>query len=831
MTSQQFSANKKAAAYDFRFALKKIIIPTVLTFLSSLILFVIAPLSTVFSYYFDSNMNIERLRKEVVLALTGMDIYSGEYVGIYFLLLGVLFAIISFSFITSKKAVNVFFSTSVDRRTLYKNRALAGILMIVLSTAIPIIIDMIINIVFLGNAGYVIKCALALFATTFVYIFTGFAIMSVAMVLCSTIIESLFFGAVAVGAPSVAVYFIDIFCRVFLTGYNHNNLFSYYDSEQFTQPSLFHYTSIINPLLIGKAYGAEYSIRENIFNFVYRVNQNMEQWSMNTANRGYKELNFDYILPIIVWAAISVCFIFIARSLFIKIKAENAGVHGASVFAQRFFAVICIIAACAFWVDTVSFVYSDLSLTANIAITVLVAVFIMIGMYFFIISICRRTIKHKAKELVIPFSAVCGVVVFTCILSAGAFGYSTYVPEVDKIDKAIITTNVINATASEFDNVPSKDSYYDDIFPNYYSGNSAIGVFDDEADLKLFTDINKELVEKTDNMTGNSVCVYYKLKNGKIVSRFYENTDYDASYRILSLRDSKAVRDELTCLLTGNVNDAPMSQKTYDLLFDTSTLFGYSDEKSAAYVLQGGRIYAVASNGMINGNLIRNTLELRQALLADLLSQTYEQRYKPSEAAIGGLFFSSCEYNEDNYDDRAETLLRNELGADVYESGYEGGYYIYPSMTNTINYLKSTGEYDLFLPHEDEIISISIEKCSVVRDTQFELWGSNAMVSHQFVTSNQFYTNVYYNEEDDFEQYYEQYNNRYYNIMMTDYFKNGINVNDSDEIAELMVRSRNYYFANEDDYIIMVHYKNSGYVSRMIPAEEIPEWVFNNHNF
>lgn len=821
MTSPQFSANKKAAAYDFRLALKKIIIPTVLTFLSSLILFVIAPLSTVFSYYFDSNMNIERLRKEVVLALTGMDIYSGEYVGIYFLLLGILFAIISFSFITSKKAVNVFFSTSVDRRTLYKNRVLAGTLMIAVSTAVPIMIDMIMNIAFLGNAGYVIKCALALFALTFVYIFTGFAIMSVAMVLCSTVIESLFFGAAAFGAPSVIVYFVDSFCRAFLNGYNHNDLFSYYDSTQFTQPSLFHYTSIINPLLIGKAYGAEYSISDNIFNFVYRVNQNVEYWSMDTANRNYKELTFDYILPIIVWAAISVCFLFAARSLFIKIKAENAGVHGASAFVPRFFTIICIIAACAFWVDAVSFVYSDLSRTANIAITVAVGVLIVMGMYFFIISICRRTIKHKIKELAIPFSTACGVVVFTYILCTGAFGYSTYVPEVDKIDKAIITTSVIDAAASEFDIVPEKDSYYDDIFSNYYSENSAIGIFDDEEDLKLFTDINKELVKKTDNMTGNNVCVYYKLKNGKVVSRFYDGTDYDASYRILSLRDSKAVRDELTYLLTGNVKDAPMSRKTEDLLFDISILFGYTDEKSAAYVLQGGRIYAVASDGMINGNLIKNTPELRQALLADLLSQNYEQRYKPSEAAIGGLFFSSCEYNEDDYNDRAETLLMNELGADVYESGYEGGYYIYPSMTNTVNYLKSTGEYDLLAPQEDEILSISLEKCGTVRAKQFETWGSDSVISHQFMTLNQLYTDVYKYEDGG----YGMYNNRYYNTLMTDYFENGITVDDTDKMNELMAKSRNYYFTNGNDYIVMVHYKNSGYVSRMIPADEIPDWV------
>lgn len=830
MTSQQFSANKKAAEYDFRIALKNIIIPTVLTFILSVIIFVVSPINSVFSLYFNYRFNIEKLRKEVVLALTHVNF--GEYIGLYFLFLGALFAIASFRFIKSKKAVNVFFSTSVDRRTLYKNRALAGTLMIAVSTAIPIIVDILINICLLGNAGYVIRCGLVLFAGTFVYTFTGFAIMAVAMTLCSTVIEALFFGVAAVGAPSVVVYFVDSFCSAFLNGYYHDNLLDYYYNNQFAQPSLFHYTSVMNPLLMGKAYGAQHSIGDNIFNFVYRVNHINDWMSSGTIFNGYEELSFDYILPFIVWAVISAGLIFIARGLFIKFKAENAGVHGTSAFAQRFFGVLYVLALCAFWVDALSFVYSDLSRVANVAVTVLIGIVIMAIAYFVIMSICKRTIKHKANDFITPVSAMVGVVVFTFILSTGAFGYSTYVPELNKIDKAIITTSVTDMSANEFFTTPTKDSYYDDMFPNYHVADTAIGIFDDEEDLKLFTDINKDLVKKTDNMTGNSVCVYYVLKNGVTVSRYYDSTDYDAAYRILSLRDSKAVREELNYLLTGKINDVPAAKKTDGLSFGTDSMFLYSDETDAARVIQRGRIYTVAADGIMNGNIIKNTPELRQALLADLLSQTYEQRFKPSEPAIGGLFFSSCYYKDGSsaydYSNTAQTLLEKEVGADVYNSSFEGGYYIYPSMTNTVNYLKSTGEYDLFAPQEDEILSISIEKCRIVRDKQFETWGNNSTISYQFVTLNQLHTDV---EEFTDDEYSDGYyiNDRYYNILMPTYFKNGVIVEDSDKIAELMTKSRTYYFVNNDDCVILVHYKNAGYVSRLIPADEVPEWVFNQN--
>lgn len=831
MTSLQFSANKKAAGYDFRLALKNTVIPTVLTFISSLIMFVISPLNSVFSLYFSENFRMDQLRKEIVLALTNM--MFGEYVGLYLLFLGVFFAIVSFGFTMSKKAVNVFFSSSVDRRTMYKNRILAVVLMIAAATAIPILIDIILNCLFLGNAGYVIKCGLALFVGTFVYIFTGFAIMSVAMTLCSTIIEAVLFGAAAVGAPSVAVYFVDSFCTAFLNGYYHNDLLTYYDSTTFAQPSLFHYTSIMNPLLMGKAYGAKYAIGDNIFNFVYRVN-NINDWmSAGTVFNGYEKLSFNYILPFIVWAAISAGLICIARGLFIKFKAENAGVHGSSVFASRFFVVVCMIALCALWVDGVSFVYDDLSRTANIAVTAAIGALLMLIAYFILISICRRTAHHRAKEFAVPVSAIVGVIVFTCILSTGAFGYSTYVPNPDEIDRAVITTSITDMSANEFTIVPTEDSYYDDLFPNYHMADSAIGIFDDEEDLKRFTDINKDLVKKTDNMTGNSVCVYYALKDGSIISRFYDSTDYDASYRILSLRDSKAVKEELNYLLAGEIKDTPAEKKTNGLSFGTDVLFEYSFEADAARVIQGGRVYAVASDGMINGNLIENTPELRQALLADLLSQTYEQRFKPSETAIGGLFFSSCDYlsGENAYYDTAESLLAQELGEDVYNSSFEGGYYLYPSMTNTVNYLKSTGEYDLFAPKEDEILSISVEKCGKVRDQQFETWGSNATISYQFVTLNQYFTNVNDFVEDEFGNYEinDGYYEHYYTIQMTSYFQNGITVNDKDKMAELVAKSRNYYYVDNEDYMILVNYKNAGYVSRLLPADEVPDWVFSKN--
>ena len=61
------------------------------------------------------------------------------------------------------------------------------------------------------------------------------------------------------------------------------------------------------------------------------------------------------------------------------------------------------------------------------------------------------------------------------------------------------------------------------------------------------------------------------------------------------------------------------------------------------------------------------------------------------------------------------------------------GYYIYPSMTNTINYLKSTGEYKLFAS-DDEIEYVSVESCKNIGIIESQTYGWNpSFYSHQFI--------------------------------------------------------------------------------------------------
>lgn len=175
-----------------------------------------------------------------------------------------------------KKQVNVFLSSPVDRRTMYKNRVVASLLMMAGATVIPIIADIIINACLVGHFGYVLQCGVLLFAECFIYTAAGFALMSLAMSFCTTVVESFFFCGAVAGVPTSVSYFIHSLCYTFLSGYNHKSLINfYYDEAFFAKPSLLHYTSLINPLILGKAFGADYSVSDNIINLFTELMSNM----------------------------------------------------------------------------------------------------------------------------------------------------------------------------------------------------------------------------------------------------------------------------------------------------------------------------------------------------------------------------------------------------------------------------------------------------------------------------------------------------------------------------------------------------------------------------
>lgn len=796
MTSHPSSVNKHAALYDFKLSLKNAAVPAVLTFFLSVYSFVFLPSYFIYSYYQPLNSSgLAALKKNLAMCMT--DGENGVEISCCFLFFGILFALFSFGFTTNKKAVNVFFGSAVDRHVLFKNRISASLLTAALTIAAPIILDAFINISIFKHPLYIISYSALLFLQCFAYLLVGFSLTAIAISFCSTIIEGMLFSGSLILAPFAVVHLADSLCRVFLNGYNFRTVNDYYEGALFSNPSLLECTSFLNPLFFGKAFGSQYGIQDNIINAGRRYSSNASNAYAVIGYEDYEKISLNFILPTAIWILLGICFIFIAKRIFVNIKAENAGIHGIRPSASVFFTLECICLFFAIWIRSTILRggYID-----NV-VFIIIGIVLSILLYFIIISVCKRTIRHKAKSIIAPAILAVSLAVSIGILAGGGFGYTSYVPDANNIKRAVITSDFSNIAADE-----TMDSYYND---NAYAGvmndctyiYNPFAVFTSKHDLKALTNIHKKLISNTDPDSQLSFCVLYELKNGKTVSRHYTHISKNATYDIFSLRDSDAVREELTYLLTGDEQEQPILKKLdgSSIAYESVVADG---EKNISKIFRSKTVGVIDTHASIKNKVyINNTPEFRKALLTDLLNSSFEERLRPKEPAIGAVCYDN--YINDDTDMAAENTMNSEYAESV---NFTAGYFIYPSMRNTIDYLKSTGEYDLFAPADDTILSVKIEKCSNIIREQFGYDKNQPAPPGLFMSRIQ--GNHNYNSDD-------------VDILITDYFKQSKEIKDINEINKLIGKARCMYYAKPDDYVLLIKYKNAGYITKLIPAENM----------
>lgn len=813
MTSLKSSANKTAEKYDFRYSLKALVFPAVVSFILAAIVFLLRPIMAMSNYVqrINGNVNIEKtinaIRNDYSSMLT-FQYWSG-YIAMstFIICVGVLFAFFAFLFLMKKNRVNLFLSSPVGREAMFKNRIIASIVLMSVSTLIPLVIDVIVNIYVFGKGGYFIWHGILLFGEYLAYMLAGFSIMTISMLACNTIIESLFFGAGLIWMPTIAVTAIDIISRIFLRGYAFSQLLS-------TGTNLVSKYSIINPVIFGKALG-NYRIYYNMFAFVCRSSANADYIS-SAMGQDYKWAQMNIIAPFLVWLAISALFIYAGKKLFLMRKAENAGMHATAHIPTTIFAFELSAFAGAGVISIISQLADTNKVFSNGALQLLCGIAGMLLVYYIVICICKRKIRLPKKVHTAALGEVGALVAVVLILTTGFFGYSSRVPDVKDVKYATIKGEFLDSTGDEGRN-DSIDNfvYYDNLFETYRE--LSLGVFSSEEDISKLIDLNKALAKKTGDMTGPYVKVAYKLKNGKTFERYFSTTDYEASYNVLSLTDTDAYHDELEFLLSSKrvdedksdmlriiTNDDEWSDIDY---YDSIGLFGYSDEGTIKMLLH------CCSAKLINNDLateseIKNTPELKDALLADMLSMDYIQRFRSSAKPLGEIIF---------YDEKANKTETDDNYTDdyYYSTNYISRtikYYVYDDMENTVAYLKSTGEYSIIENEADyDFTSATLVKCSDYRHDMTDIdYTINSNSTYMF---GAIFTETPPLADDDYQTLKQRINRVIGEKAKT--------IEDKQEIDKLYSASRSFAYAKEDDYIAIFTLPDKRDIVRIIYSENV----------
>ncbi len=833
MTSVKSSVNKKAAKYDLKQSFKSVMAPAIISFVVFVYFFIIDIINNINNAvdFGEYSVNIIKSVREKYHCLLIGDIAGGmSFVCIF---CGIIFAVFSFMFIMKKRKVNFYYSIPIDRATMFKNRMIAPLVLMVSVLFVTLAADVAINLHYFTDSALIIKTALAVFAESIVYMFSAFIIVSIAFIVSYTGIEALFFGAGLIWLPTIVVVSLDNVLQTFLYGYARistiESIIWGNNSGILCNDSLLSSTAVINPLLFGKSISGSY-LGHNIYNF---ANQSSTNYNGDKINASYPDIN--YIIPIIVWTVLCIAFVFIAKHLFLKRKAENAGIHFSNKIASVIFAFEVSLASSTLLVYSLT---EDDTVKSNIlSILILAVIFILV--FYICISIAKRSLKISKNIGITALSGVACAVIFCGILVAGGFGYSNYIPDPDDIELAAITSDSIDFAHNE-DRAMDENS----AFSLDYSKKCLLGVFEDKDDLNSFTEVVKGLVKKTDNMIESESTVVYKLKNGRTISRAYTQFDEEAAYKILSLTDTKAYKDELEYILTSDVKSKEKSRLASNmekLNIDETALINdmyyytegdpyYNDDAQLKEYVSISSVYIDFFNINKEAVKIKNTMELRKAILKDLKASSYDSRFKSSEKELCRVHFVPEEFAPE-YAGNIAYYDYDPVGDSTVNSLV---YRIYPSMKNTVEYLKKNGvslDNDYF---DDFPTKAYFVKYKTGRDRIVQTWEN--MDSYNRVFKGDYIISSVYEDfdednsvEDDSVEYAQQITDIYDPKFDIDKIYSDSSTKDPNKIKELINASSTYRYASSDDYAVLFEYEqkkgNKTYALMIIPQEKVPDWA------
>ncbi|NLA72311.1 MAG: hypothetical protein GX848_00570 [Clostridiales bacterium] len=585
------------------------------------------------------------------------------------LIFGMSSAFVQFDFLSSKSKSNVVMSFGISRYRLFLNRIFPSIIAMFIAIFIPLTIILFENGKYIGIESYTIKTYIFFIFSFFTIALLGFTAFTLASLLASTRIESLFLGLSFIALPYVIISFFSLCFKTFLTGYSYRFMPLYKDPLN----SLY----MLNPLNLARTKIDFWG--ENIVSSIWEY-KGIIRYNLFTENAEYakKVTSFplSVYMPFIVWALISVFVLFVAYRVFRNRKIEQNGIHKSSQFVASLISLFMILAGAilSFKTDKVFFFTPDKSyyLTVLIAFTLIISV-ICLFLFFS---------KQKRKRALVTLSAFL-IVIFSTVFSCtfGGLGFSARIPSLEKIDKIAIS-------------LPYKIDTSDIADLDVLSG------FETDEEKKLITNIHKMLIEDSGSEASyKDLFIGYYLKNGERVFREYTDISFEVLSEITKIYDSKTAKDYVYSQLAHK--SLWSADKNPEYFWADGPSFNLTDKAVLHFDNVDVTLCAVDSNK--NTDITEKLTEKRfdtliHAIAEDTRALNSTDFYTPKEPPIGVISLID------------KTVTDNKFQNFPYVMQTHHSFYIYRSMEKTIAYLSFLGVYDV-LNEKSEIDEIWLINC------------------------------------------------------------------------------------------------------------------------
>lgn len=743
----------------------------------------------------------------------------------------VLLGVIAFRFIANKKTVNVYYSLGIKRTKLFASKYFAGLIMQSVAVIIPSLLSIFVNIYYIGSsrelwAAGIYRGMLLLATAIFCYTFT-------AMIFCcvGTIVEGIIFSGVTLGLPSIALFSLQTFMSKLIWGSPYGKSVRTAEYVSLSATSLLSKFANYNPLLFAVTGLKKYLIAP-IEKTVDANNQTVIK--IFSGENGTVWSNPNYT-AIICWLAASVAVFALGLYLYKNRKAEICGFRG----MNKVLNTLVTFAVGIFAFSLATNLYDVIGFVPMI----IAAIAAYVVIYLIIELVLNRSKKAFVKGLVKLPVHVGVLVIISIVIGTGLFGFSNKLPEVEEISSVSVSAPMSMKEAmgdAGFSTTRGESVFIGEVYYPVYAA-TVKGEYTTESDKKTMLDINKAFVElKNKKLDQNSedcinypIAFHYTLKNGKTVTRYYDycneetmkqlflaaTTDYykekvaeafTTDFRILTDEEysSEQYTPEISKLATNERYTYEGGLVTFispDLarqtIFGTDTVLNDTRGEEGAAATENDGAEKLAYLHMSK----EVHTALKQAIKQDLVAQTAQQKFNPTDSAVGIISFSS----------------KRNSGGEIsyfYGDGFSGVtapvssgtcIYVTPDMVNTIKVLKDNGFYEYF---ETTLkpVSVSVVKAgrAFEQDTDLYYSGLESNLVGEFILT--------------------RVSAETYSLLKkNDYDTTVLNkkISEKEKVEQLASLAQINYFSFTDGYYCIFEMSDGSYVTKFLPEGKTPDYV------
>ena len=634
--------------------------------------------------------------------------------------------IMLFRFVSSRAKNNIYFSLGISRAGLFSAHWLAGAVMLEAALLLPLAFSAMLNLIYFGSSVMLWRTLLFYAVHMTVTALAGFSVAAAVSVCVGTAGESVLFSLAFIAFPSAAVYFLNNAVPNLLFGAPHNSNYALYPSASHNQDismALSPFGRVLSylnlPMLNNDAFIRSGTFVSNGFSAMSA--DKLKSWSAPSLE------------PYILWAILTALLFVFGLLMLKRRKVEICGFSGRSK-ALNFLLTAMLSVSAGSTIVAVNFYFSQITdkqyLITGITTVLLSAVIFVV--FDIMLNLSFKALKKDWKYGLVHVALAVAVMLS---LYTGFFGYSSRVPDTDSIESASVSAPDIllgsYRTRADELNFNANSGYYlafdEDGNPVginsgcYYRSNAderriIIDGFKSESDINAVRELHKRLIasgrkvvssseDYSERAVRSTVIIKYKLKNGREIIREYQTVglgDYLSLYSIENTENwNNKIKNELL-----NIN----SEKVFPVLFsgqmDKKTVVDQKFTRGLARAIYEDITSLGADRILCSGSKWLGAMALYHDIASDgVEAVTAAQAYSPD--------------TDDEDTETPEEAINNAWKAGNYgemmTNGSEYGDFgkfksvipITEEMTNTVEYLKAHGLYDL-LVDESPIVAVRV---------------------------------------------------------------------------------------------------------------------------